>query len=109
MRDDDETLDSAAYFTQQSAEKALKAYLLFKQQAVPRTHDLERLLNDCKKYDGMFGRLQEEVELLAPFATYARYSDDRFDIDRKEADEAIAEGVGHLTESDLFFFPRFYT
>jgi HEPN domain-containing protein len=54
IKDDDDTLDCAAYFTQQSAEKAFKAYLIFKQQPIPRTHDLEKLLKDCIKYDGTF-------------------------------------------------------
>ena len=49
IKDDDDTLDSAAYFTQQSAEKALKAYLIFKNQPIPRTHDLEKLLKELQR------------------------------------------------------------
>lgn len=89
IKDDDETLDSAAYFTQQSAEKAFKAYLVFKQQPVPRTHDLEKLLMGCIKHDSTFDRLREDAELLSPYATYTRYPDDRFNIDREEAVGAI--------------------
>jgi HEPN domain-containing protein len=89
IKDDDETLDSAAYFTQQSAEKALKSYLIFKQQPIPRTHDLEKLLKDCMKYDSTFDRLREDIEPLAPYATYTRYPDDRFSIDRDEVLKAI--------------------
>ena len=89
IKDDDETLDSAAYFTQQSAEKALKAYLIFKQQPVQKTHDLDKLLKNCLTHDSAFDRLREDVDVLSPFATYSRYPDDRFHIDRKEVDEAI--------------------
>ena len=89
VKDDDDTLDSAAYFTQQTAEKAFKAYLIFKQQPVPKTHDLEKLLKDCMKHDNRFDHLREDAEVLAPYATYSRYPDDRFNIDREEVDEAI--------------------
>lgn len=89
IKDDDYTLDMAAYSTQQSVEKALKAYHVFKQQKVPKTHDLEKLLASCMKNDGTFDILRGEAELLSPYATYTRYPDDRFNIDREEALEAI--------------------
>ena len=88
-KDDDETLDQTAYFTQQSAEKALKTYLVFKRFPVPRTHDLEKLLMYCIKLDSTFEGLRTEAELLSPYATYTRYPDDRFNIDRNEVVEAI--------------------
>lgn len=90
IKDDDETLDSAVYFTQQSSEKSLKAYLIFQQQSIPRTHDLEKLLKDCIKYDNSFNQLREDTEPLAPYATYTRYPDDRFNVDREEVVKAIA-------------------
>lgn len=40
VRDDDDTLDSAAYFTQQSAEKSLKAYLIYRQQPILPSLDI---------------------------------------------------------------------
>ena len=89
IKDDDDTLDFAAYSTQQSSEKALKAYLIFKQQSLPRTHDLEKLLMDCIKHDSTFDLLREATEALSPYATYTRYPDDRFNIDREEIIEAI--------------------
>lgn len=89
MKDDDNTLDVAAYQTQQAAEKALKAYLIFRQQPILRTHDLEKLLESYIKFDNTFNQLQKAAEFLFPFAVYARYPDDRFYIDREEALEAI--------------------
>jgi HEPN domain-containing protein len=89
IKEDDFTLDSAAYSTQQSAEKALKAYIIFKQQPIPKTHDLEKLLENCLQYDSTFDQLRKYAEILSPFATYTRYPDDRFHIDREEALEAI--------------------
>jgi len=89
MTGDDETLDTAAYHTQQTAEKALKAYLFFKQQTVPKTHDLPRLLEYCVKYDSTFKHLQKDAEILTVYVTYARYPDDRFNVERQEVIEAI--------------------
>ena len=89
IKDDDDNLDMATYATQQSAEKALKAYLLFKKQVILKTHDLNKLLRECIKHDTTFNQLRAEAELLTPYATYSRYPDDRFNIDRQEVIEAI--------------------
>ena len=78
--DDDETLDLAAYATQQSAEKALKAYLIFKHQSVPKTHDVTKLLENCRAFDCTFDQLRHYAEILLPYAIYTRYPDDRFNI-----------------------------
>ncbi len=89
MRDDDETLDTASYHCQQVGEKALKAYLVFKKQSVPKTHDLVRLLEDCLELDISFQKLREDAEILVPFVTYSRYPDDRFEIDREEVEDIL--------------------
>jgi len=69
----------------------------------PKTHDLEKLLKDCMKYDSRFDQLREDVRMLSPFATYARYPDDRFNIDREEVDEAIkrAERILRFVKSKV--------
>lgn len=86
---DDNTLDFAAYATQQSAEKALKAFLVFKAQPIPKTHDLEKLLLTCTKFDASFQALRPDIRKLLPYATYTRYPDDYFEIDRDEVIQAI--------------------
>lgn len=104
IRDDDETLDLAAYSTQQSAEKALKAYLVFKQQPVPKTHDLEKLLAICLTHDITFNCLREAAEILSSYATYTRYPDDRFYIDREETCQAIkyAETILKFVQTKIY-------
>lgn len=94
IKDDDDTLHGAAYFTQQAAEKSLKAYLVFKGQElkglkIPKTHDLEKLLQNCMTLDISFGQLRSELERLSTYATYTRYPDDYFYMDRQEAEAAI--------------------
>jgi HEPN domain-containing protein len=44
IKDDDLTLDTAIYHTQQCAEKAMKGFLIFHQKSIPKTHDLLKLL-----------------------------------------------------------------
>lgn len=92
-KDDNDTLDTAAYHTQQCVEKALKAYLVFKKQHVPRTHDLEKLLELCAQHEISFKKLLSDALDLLPYATYSRYPDDRFFIDREEILGAIKKAA----------------
>lgn len=88
-KDVDDTLDTAVYHTQQCAEKALKAYLIFKKQNAPRIHDLEKLLELCAQHDASLKQLKNDALDLLEYAVYSRYPDDYFSIDRKEVLEAI--------------------
>jgi len=89
LRDDDDTLDCVVYHTHQCAEKALKGYYIFKGKPVDRTHDLEYLLKICSEIDFDFLSLKNYVKKLNPFSVQSRYPDDRFYIDRQEAEDAI--------------------
>ena len=89
MKDDDETLDTAAYHTQQCVEKTLKAFLVFNQRVPPRTHDLEKLLELCVAFDASLKALADEVITLIPYAIYSRYPDDYFEIIRADVEAAI--------------------
>lgn len=92
-QNDNETLDTASYHTQQCAEKALKAFLVFKNQHIPYTHDLQRLLELCTKQDKTFEILLSDALDLLPYATYSRYPDDRFFIDEEEVIESIKKAT----------------
>jgi HEPN domain-containing protein len=73
---DPETFDGAVYHTQQCAEKALKAFLVFKKQPIRKIHDLGILLESCIGLSDDFIELKELVRELNPYATYFRYPDD---------------------------------
>jgi len=90
FKDDDETLDTAAYHTQQCAEKTLKAFLVFGHQTPPKTHDLEKLLERCVALDQSLKLLADDIITLIPYATYSRYPDDYFEIYRSDVEAAIA-------------------
>lgn len=61
--------EQAIYQFHQSAEKALKSYLIYKKTRLIKTHDLTMLL------DSSFEFLRNETENLTPYATIYRYMD----------------------------------
>jgi len=80
-----ESLDVAVYHAQQVVEKAFKAFLIFHNKQVKKTHDLVNLVEQCVKIDYSFVQLNEYAFNLNGYATYARYPDDFFIIDTEEA------------------------
>jgi len=66
---------SACFHAQQSAEKALKAYLLSRQRELLKTHLLPRLLRECESIDAAFGALSEACTVLTAYYVDTRYPD----------------------------------
>ena len=64
-----------AYHAQQAAEKSLHAYLIFKENSAPKTHDLSYLIKQCSLFDGDFIVLSHRVQALEPFSVKTRYPD----------------------------------
>lgn len=83
-------LDTACFHCQQTAEKALKAFLTFKEAEFEKTHDLTYLIAACASQYQAFNNLQEKAELLAPYAVEVRYPGDAIMPSADEADEAFA-------------------
>jgi len=80
LNDEDESIITPAIFhTQQCAEKALKAYLVYKKQTIKRTHDLMRLVKLCMHFDKGFELLFDKAEELNPYLTDSRYPEDCFE------------------------------
>ena len=67
------SLDAACFHAQQAAEKFLKAYLIEQDQAIPRTHNLYKLLALSSEFESAFQQLTDAADLLTPFAVEARY------------------------------------
>ena len=98
-----EDLDSAKYLfvvpfmtglfhIQQSAEKALKAYIVLKQGCVMRTHDLVSLINICIKYDREFESLRLFAAVLTPYEVAGRYPEPSFiEPNAEEIDALVAQ------------------
>jgi HEPN domain-containing protein len=65
--------DHTCFLCQQSAEKYLKAPLQEIGQAVPRTHDLEVLLERLQSLDRSLAKLRRAASILTPYAVEYRY------------------------------------
>jgi len=89
--------DTACFHTQQCAEKALKAYLVFKDEHIPKTHNLNHLINLCAKFDTEFFKLSDIANKLARYAITTRYPDDWRDIPLNEAEEAVRSAEQVMT------------
>jgi HEPN domain-containing protein len=63
----------ATFHAQQCAEKYLKALLVAREQAFPRTHDLAALSNLCLRNGIIIPMDQDALERLAAYAVEVRY------------------------------------
>jgi len=73
---------SICFHSQQAVEKFLKAFLVFHNIDFPKTHDLDFLLQECKKInDSIF-----DIDLgsLTDFGVSIRYPDDFYLPDKEE-------------------------
>ena len=61
------------YHCQQSAEKALKAFLALKEQEIPRIHDLIVLHGLCCAIDPKFKDIEDACYYLTDFGAVMRY------------------------------------
>ena len=63
----------SSYHCQQCAEKALKAFLLFKNTEPPKTHDLKVLNKMCQDIDSSFTEIAIQCAHLNPYGVTVRY------------------------------------
>ena len=103
MKGEDAVLDTAIYHTQQCAEKALKAYLAYKQHPIEKTHDVEYLIELCSEYDPEFGNLVDESEKLNPYSTLFRYPSPVLEPEKEDVYEAmeIAEKILNFVKEKI--------
>jgi HEPN domain-containing protein len=62
--------------SQQMAEKYLKGYLAFCKNIPLKTHQMGKLIDECKKYDAAFEELKEDAIELDDFYIETRYPGD---------------------------------
>lgn len=82
--------DIAIYHTQQCAEKALKAYLAYKDNDILKTHNLKMLVERCIESDESFNEIIDDCIYLSPFATLYRYPDGDFMPAKEEVEKSIS-------------------
>lgn len=88
-------LDTVCFHCQQSVEKLLKAYLVYKEKGFPFSHNLGDLVEICKCAEPDFATIQRQAEILTPYAVEIRYPDDFHMPEMWEAREAL-EIVQHI-------------
>jgi HEPN domain-containing protein len=71
-------LDIACFHCQQAAEKALKGFLMYKDQDPPKIHDLETLCELCMEHDISFKTLYDFASALNRYITASRYPVESF-------------------------------
>jgi HEPN domain-containing protein len=63
----------ACYHCQQSAEKALKGFLISQGIEHPKIHNLETICEMCMKQDASFSEIHEVSSKLSPYGVAAKY------------------------------------
>ena len=88
---DDAPLDTAIYHCQQTAEKAVKAFLVSKEISPQKTHDIRKLTLEAAVHEPRFNEVMDMAVSLTPYAWEFRYPDDLAETypTREEFDEAL--------------------
>ncbi len=66
-------LDVAIYHCQQAGEKAVKAYLQWRDEPFAKTHNLRALVIQAATLDNRFEAIEKPAEILTPFVSAFRY------------------------------------
>jgi HEPN domain-containing protein len=82
--------EGALFFCQQSAEKALKAFLVWNNAAFRKTHDLDEVGRLCLSVDATLAELIDRAQWLTVFASRFRYPGAAYVPDAEEVDSAMA-------------------
>ena len=83
-------LGSAAFHSQQAAEKALKALLAWHDEPFRKTHSLEELGQQALAFDTALAPLVDRAALLTQYAWKYRYPGEPEEPARQEAEVALA-------------------
>ncbi|HEV8080453.1 MAG TPA: HEPN domain-containing protein [Chitinophagaceae bacterium] len=84
---------SICFHCQQAAEKYLKAYLLYFDLDIIKTHDLSSLVNQLSTRDTKILDIINAASTLTPYAISVRYPDDFELISVEETKEAYSQAV----------------
>ncbi len=79
------------FLSQQSVEKSLKAFLVFREQETPFTHNISMLLERCARLAAWPSELLD-AERLTPYAVVTRYPGSPEPLEEDEARNAVKIG-----------------
>jgi len=86
-------VDACCFHAQQAAEKYLKAYLISKEIAFPKIHDLIALDNLCININPSFVKIQQAALRLSDYAIVPRYPDALDDLTIDDAKKAYDDAI----------------
>jgi len=90
--------NAACFHAQQAAEKYLKGFLAHHDYHVRKIHDLELLLENCKKIDTSFADITVASRSLNRFYLETRYPGDFLEgFSKRDAEEAF-KAASHIKE-----------
>ncbi len=81
-------LEIILFHCRQCVEKALKAFLVFNDCFIDKTHDLYFINEKCKSFDKEFSKFTNECKLISVYAVRTRYPNE-IQIDQGIVDIAI--------------------
>ncbi len=81
-------LEIICFHCQQTAEKALKAYLALHRKDIPRSHDLVLLSQSCAKISDGFESIRPSCERLNDFSARTRYPSE-YELSEEDLEAAL--------------------
>ena len=93
------------YHCHQSAEKNLKAFIIYLDLPLNKTHNLIKLVDQISELDKEITQLQKAVEVLTDYVVTARYPDDSELIPDEESKLAFRESekINNYIKSKIIF------
>lgn len=88
-RGKDPYLDTAIYHCQQTAEKAIKGWLVYYDQSFEKTHDLRLLVTLASEIERKFTEWFDVAEQISPYATAYRYPGETLEPTEEEFQQAF--------------------
>lgn len=86
-------LDTAIYHCQQSAEKAIKGWLVYLDRPLEKSHDLRLLVTLAAESEPAFKDWFDVAEQITPYATAYRYPGEILEPDKEEFKRALKAAV----------------
>ena len=88
-RGKDPYFDTAIYHCQQTAEKAVKGWLVYHDQSFEKIHDLRLLVTLASEIEPKFTEWYEVAEQVSPYATAYRYPGEVLEPTEDEFNQAL--------------------
>ena len=86
----DPATDAICFHAQQVVEKYLKAFLIFNNREIKKSHNIAEIIKQCTEIDPEFNQLLDwGADELTDYAVSVRYGGDFYFPSEKEASEAV--------------------